>query len=447
MATLHWGGAKVGALKFTEVGLMSQRIGESAIGSTLGALKLRGEYRNFAILKRLAEKPTRASLLGLSSLSVDAPPVVIPDSVDVDSDVTVWCSNDYLGMSRHPHVIRAAKDALDVCGAGAGGTRNISGTNIYHVALEKELAALHGKEAALIFTSGYNANEAALGVLGKCLPDCMVFSDALNHASMIAGIKASRAPCKIWRHNDLDHLRSLLEAAPADVPKLIAFESVYSMDGDIGPIKEVCDLADEFDAFVYLDEVHAVGLYGSNGAGMAMAEDQSNRVDIIQGTLGKAFGVQGGYIAGSRALIDLVRSFAPGFIFSTALSPVLAASALASVRHLRTSDMERVAQRETVRKVKKTLQARNIPFIDQPTHIVPVLIEGAATCTAAARSMLTDWNIYVQPIVYPTVPRGTERLRITPSPFHNDVAVEKLGQALSAVMDVSAKQPAMAHVG
>ena len=426
---------------------MVEKIGGNAVKKSLGALKLRGEYRDFAILKKTAKKPTRAELFGLSGLSIDTSAELSDPGYVCNNDVTVWCSNDYLGMSRHRDVIEAGKKALDECGAGAGGTRNISGTNIYHVALERELAVLHGKEAALIFTSGYNANEAALSVLGSCLPDCMIFSDALNHASMIAGIKASKAPKHIWRHNDIDHLRELLSAAPSDCSKLIAFESVYSMDGDIGGIEEVCDLADEFGAHVYLDEVHAVGLYGPGGAGVAMARGQSDRIDIIQGTLGKAFGVQGGYIAGSRELIDLVRSFACGFIFSTALSPVLAASALASVRHLRASNTERENQRANVAKVKRTLTSYGIPFIDQPTHIVPVLIEGAANCTAAARNLLSEQKIYVQPIVYPTVPRGTERLRITPSPFHSDAAIDHLGEALSNVMNIKSSTAIRAFAG
>ncbi len=426
------------------------RNGEGGLEASLNGMRLRGEYRSFSILRRRADQITRADHFGTHSLSADAASGL--DCVPLNSkqlesmrDVSVWCSNDYLGMSRHPSVIEAAKTALDLCGAGAGGTRNIAGTNIYHVALERELAELHNKEAALIFTSGYNANEAALGVFGRYLEDSVIFSDSLNHASMIAGIRTSRAECKIWPHNDIVALRKMLEETPHERPKLIAFESVYSMDGDIGPIKEVCDLADEFDAFVYLDEVHAVGLYGPGGAGVAAERGLSDRVDIIQGTLGKAFGVQGGYIAGSRAMIDLVRTFAPGFIFSTALSPVIAASALASIRHLRASNVERERHQSNVAYVKQVLTDNNIDFIDQPTHIVPVLVEGAATCVATARTLLRDWNIYVQPIVYPTVPRGTERLRITPSPFHDEDAINRLAEALVCVLTVEKQESASAH--
>lgn len=413
----------------------------------LASLRLRGEYRNFAILRRNPVIPTQAELFGYAGLSADAAEGFNAETAKSVGDVAVWCSNDYLGMSRHPNVLQAMKDALDRSGAGAGGTRNISGTNIYHVALERELAELHNKEAALIFTSGYNANQAALGVLGKYLENCIIFSDEFNHASMINGIRASKAPCHIWRHNDIDHLRALLEAAPKDHPRLIAFESVYSMDGDIGPITEVCDLAEEFGAHIYLDEVHAVGMYGAQGAGVAAQLGQDSRIDIIQGTLGKAFGIQGGYIAGSRTLIDLVRSFAPDFIFSTALSPVLAAGALASIRHLRQSENERTGQRSSVALVKETLKANSIPFYDKPTHIVPVIVEGAAACVAAAKSLMVDWNVYVQPIVYPTVPRGTERLRLTPSPQHSPEAVSALGQALSSVLKSSKQYEAASHVG
>ena len=424
-----------------------KKIGADDPSQALAELRLRGEYRNFAILRRKPEAPTQASLFGYAGLSAEA----VGDSSAIDAvperGVSVWCSNDYLGMSRHPLVLAAMKDALDRSGAGAGGTRNISGTNIYHVALEKELAELHNKEAALIFTSGYNANQAALGVLGHYLKNCIIYSDRLNHASMIAGIRASKAPCHIWRHNDVKQLREMLEAAPQDQARLIALESVYSMDGDIGPIKEVCDLAEEFGAHVYLDEVHAVGMYGPGGAGVAAQLGQENRIDIIQGTLGKAFGIQGGYIAGSRELIDLVRCFAPDFIFSTALSPVLAAGALASIRHLRKSETEREGQRRSVEFVKSVLRKKSIPFYDEPTHIVPVIVEGAASCVSAARMLMTDWNIYVQPIVYPTVPRGTERIRLTPSPQHSPEAVIALSEALASVLQTDIVRAANSHVG
>ncbi len=411
--------------------------GESSVGfgigleSLLSGLKKRGEYRKFAVLRRMASAPSLAECFGHSALSADVelgPDGFCEPGAD---EFTVWCSNDYLGMSRHPVVLAAAKAALESCGVGAGGTRNIAGTNVFQVLLEKELAGLHQKEAALIFTSGYNANEATLSVLGRYLPKCTIFSDELNHASMIAGIRSSKATCRIWRHNDVSHLRSLLENAPRDGSKLIALESVYSMDGDVGPVREVCDLAEEFGAFVFLDEVHAVGLYGSSGAGIAAKNRQGARIDVLQGTLGKAFGVQGGYIAGSKVIIDFVRSFAPGFIFSTALSPVLAAAALASVRHLVSSDYERDRQRENVCLVKSTLREKGIRFLDQPTHIIPVMIEGAERCVSVANKLMRDWNIYAQPIVYPTVRRGGERIRITPSPFHTERAIVRLGDALS----------------
>ncbi len=424
-----------------------KKIGANDPRQALAELKLRGEYRNFAILRRKPESPTQASLYGYAGLSAEA----IGDKSDVnavpDRGVSVWCSNDYLGMSRHPVVINAMKDALDRSGAGAGGTRNISGTNIYHVALEQELADLHNKEAALIFTSGYNANQAALSVLGCYLKNCIIYSDRLNHASMIAGIRASKTTCKIWEHNNVDQLRKMLEQAPKDHARLIALESVYSMDADIGPIKEVCDLAEEFGAHVYLDEVHAVGMYGTGGAGVASQIGQDSRIDIIQGTLGKAFGIQGGYIAGSRVLIDLVRSFAPDFIFSTALSPVLAAGALASIRHLRKSNIEREGQRSSVEFVKNILRQKSIPFYGDSTHIVPVIVPGAAACVSAARALMSDWDIYVQPIVYPTVPRGTERLRLTPSPQHSPEAAIALGHALASVLKTDQVKAVKSHVG
>ena len=408
--------------------------GETDPLRALRDLQDRGEYRNFAILERQAESPMSAALHGNTGLSVDARTLASDIDSNANQTVSVWCSNDYLGMSRHPVVAQGMTSALKRIGAGAGGTRNIAGTNIYHVALEQELASLHGKESALIFTSGYNANQGALGVLGRYLQDCVIYSDSMNHASMIAGIRASKAEYQIWRHNDLAHLKHLLEQAPASAPRLIALESVYSMDGDFGPIKEVCNLAEEFGAHIYLDEVHAVGMYGKGGAGLANQLGQDSRVDIIQGTLGKAYGVQGGYIAGSRVLIDLIRSFAPDFIFSTSMSPVLAAGALASIQHLRRSDCERQIQRTQVMRLKSILRQKAIPFMDAPSHIVPVIIEGADNCVAAAKSLLEDWNIYAQPIVYPTVPRGTERLRLTPSPLHSEEDMANLGEALSSIL-------------
>jgi len=412
------------------------KIGEIDPSRAINILKSQGEYRNFAVLERHAASPMSAALHGNTGLSVDVKTFASKVDACDDLNVSIWCSNDYLGMSRHPLVEQSMTSALKRLGAGAGGTRNIAGTNIYHVALEQELASLHGKEAALIFTSGYNANQGALGVLGRYLKNCVIFSDAMNHASMIAGIRASKAAYKIWRHNDINHLRHLLENTSPLMPRLIAFESVYSMDGDFGPIKDVCDLADEFGAHIYLDEVHAVGMYGDGGAGLANQLGQDARIDIIQGTLGKAYGVQGGYIAGSRVLIDLIRSFAPDFIFSTSMSPVLAAGALASIQHLRQSESERMKQREQVRTLKSILRQQAIPFIDAPSHIIPVIIEGAEACVAAAKSLLNDWNIYVQPIVYPTVPRGTERLRLTPSPLHSNADMMYLVEALSSVLSL-----------
>ena len=392
---------------------------EALFAARLAALKSEGRYRVFADLERLAGRFPRALYRG----SPDAAP----------REVTIWCSNDYLGQGQDAEIVAAMQATLARTGTGAGGTRNISGTSHDLVELERGLAAWHGKEAALTFTSGFVANEAALGALASQIPGCIVFSDADNHASMIAGIRNSRAEYKIFRHNDVAHLRELLAAAPADQPKLIAFESVYSMDGDIAPIAAICDVATEFGALTYLDEVHAVGLYGPQGAGIAARDGVAHRLDVIQGTLGKAFGLMGGYIAGSAHLVDFVRSFAPGFIFTTALPPVIAAGARASLARLIAADALRNRHQMQARKLKSQLAAAGLPVMPSPSHIVPLMVGNAEACRSAAGMLLDQHNIYVQPINFPTVPRGTERLRLTPSPYHDDAMMKELVVALGHV--------------
>ncbi|QMU57462.1 MAG: 5-aminolevulinate synthase [Boseongicola sp.] len=344
--------------------------------------------------------------------------------------VTVWCGNDYLGMGQHPEVLTAMREALEATGAGSGGTRNISGTTVYHNALEAELADLHGKEAALLFTSAYIANDATLSTLPKLFPGLIIYSDALNHASMIEGIRRNGGQKRIFRHNDLDHLRELLESDDSDAPKLIAFESIYSMDGDIGPIEAICDLADEFGALTYLDEVHAVGMYGPRGAGVAERDRVMHRLDIINGTLGKAFGVHGGYITASAKMCDAIRSYAPGFIFTTSLPPVVAAGAAASIRILK-QDQDRREQHQTQAKILKLrLKGLGLPIIDHGTHIVPVIVGDPVHTKKLSDMLLEDHGIYVQPINFPTVPRGTERLRFTPSPVHGPEEMDALVNAM-----------------
>ncbi len=355
-------------------------------------------------------------------------------------DVTVWCSNDYLGMGQLPCVVESMKKAIDDVGSGAGGTRNISGTTHYHVELERSLADLHDKDSALLFTSGYISNEATISTLGKILPGLIIYSDELNHASMIAGVRGAGCEKHVWRHNDVAHLEELLAMAPKDAPKLIAFESVYSMDGDIGPIKAVCDLADKYNAMTYLDEVHAVGLYGLRGGGIAEREGLMNRVDIIEGTLGKAYGVMGGYIAADGAIVDAIRSLAAGFIFTTALPPALVAGARASVEYLKSAHDLRLRHQERAATVKARLAEAGFPVMPSMTHIVPVHVGDPVLCKRMTDMLLDDHGIYVQPINYPTVPKGTERLRLTPTPLHTDAMIDELIEAFHDVWQRASQQ-------
>lgn len=388
--------------------------------NALEEIRSEGRYRVFIDVKRYRGEFPKASVRHTDGR---------------EQDVIVWCSNDYLGMGQDPDVVQAMHEAVDTFGAGSGGTRNISGTTRYHVELEKELASLHGKESALLFTSGYVSNEATLSTLAKIMPNVIIYSDELNHASMIEGIKRAHCAKRIFRHNDLAHLRALLENDPVDAPKVIAFESVYSMDGDVAPMHAICDLAEEFDAMTYLDEVHAVGMYGEEGAGVAQRDGVMDRITICEGTLAKAYGVMGGYIASKTAIVDAIRSMAPGFIFSTSTCPVLAAGALTSIRKLR-SDFGRELRKthqEKAEMLRQKMIAAKLPVMMADTHIVPLLVGDPERCKALSDTLLFDFGIYVQPINYPTVPKGTERLRFTPSPQHTEAMMDELISALLAI--------------
>ncbi|MEM9708928.1 MAG: 5-aminolevulinate synthase [Pseudomonadota bacterium] len=400
---------------------------EALFTDQLDELKAEGNYRIFAELERHCGTYPKARNYGTGQ-----------------DEVTVWCSNDYLGMGQHPDVVAAMCDTAKLCGTGAGGTRNISGTNHHHILLEEELADLHGKESALLFSSGYVSNWAALSTLGSRLPGAVILSDALNHASMIEGIRHARCDKAIWKHNNIEDLDRKLRAIGPGRPKIVAFESVYSMDGDIAPIAEILDVAEAHGAMTYIDEVHAVGMYGPRGGGVAEREGLMDRITLIEGTLGKAFGCFGGYITGSKALCDFVRSFASGFIFTTALPPAVAAAARVSIGHLKRSGFERARQRDRVARFRARLDAEGIPHMPNPSHIIPVMIGDPKKCRMISDILMEDWGIYVQPINYPTVPKGTERLRITPSPLHTDADIDHFVRALSELWSHCALSRAVA---